>query len=122
MQLRCIADGDLCERWLAEFGTFIWNNEVSALEIADSEAGSVGIDKVADLAATIGENGCLILAIDELAIVDKEASGHAMTKRLLFEFLEFAESDGVNVRKARFLEKIGGLFWNWLCGRGQYGI
>ncbi len=99
MQLRFMSDRDLAERGLPKFGAFLWNREAPALEVADGQTGSVRVDKVADLAAAVGENGRFILSVDELAVVDEQAGGDTMADGFRLELLELAEGDGVDAGK-----------------------
>lgn len=86
---------------LLELGTRRWDAELAPLEIADRQACGVGVDEVAELAATIGENCSLILPVEELAVADEESGGDTMAERLQFECLEFAQGSRIHVGKTK---------------------
>ena len=96
MQLGLVSDRHLAERRLSELCALFWDRETPALKVADGQTGGVRVDKVADLAAAVGEDGRFILAVDELAVVDKEPGRDAVAEGLRLEFLELAEGNGVD--------------------------
>lgn len=106
MKLGFVPDRDLAERRLPKLCAFLWDREAPALEVADGQAGCVRVDKVANLPAAVGENGRLVLAVHELAVVDEQAGGHTMAEGLRFEFLELAQRDGVDVGQRVILESL----------------
>ena len=91
MKLGFVPDRDLAERRFPKLCAFFWDREAAALEIANGQASSVRVNEVANLAAAVSENGRLVLAVDELAVVDEQTSGYAMAEGLRLEFLELAQ-------------------------------
>jgi hypothetical protein len=82
LSLTGIANGDLAERGLSELGALWGNLETPSLQVANRETGSVRVYKVQHLPATVRENCCFIFSVDELAVVDEQASGDAVAEGL----------------------------------------
>jgi len=97
MQLRVVSYCELAQRRLPKFCALLRYRKASTLQVANGQTRGIRVDKVADLPAAVGENRRFILAIHQLAVVDEQSGGYAMTKGLRLEFLEFAQRNGVNV-------------------------
>lgn len=81
---------------LSEVVALTRNYEAASFEIAYSQTGCVSIDEVADLPTTVHENGSLILAIENLAIVDEKSGCGAVTDWLGLKLHKFIQSDLVS--------------------------
>lgn len=81
MELRVVPHGDLGKRGFSKLGTFLGDSETPAFQITNREACSVRVDKIADFAPAIRQDGGFVLAVHELAVVDQQPSGNAMTER-----------------------------------------
>lgn len=61
--------------------------EATPFEVANGHAGSVCVDKVSDLAATVGEDGRLVFSIEQLAVTDEETSSDPVAEWLRLQIL-----------------------------------
>lgn len=109
MQPRLVANRNLAQRRFAKFGALFRNRKPPPLKVANSQARGVRVDKVADLPTAVGQDGRLVFAVHQLAVVDEQPGGDAVAERFGLEFLELGERDGVDVGETGILEQVRGL-------------
>lgn len=97
MEFRLISEGKLRQCRLAELLTGSRYVEAAPLEVTDGHAGSVCVNKVSDLPAAVGQDGCFIFAIEKLAVDNEKTSGDSVAEGLRLQVLQLAESGGVGV-------------------------
>lgn len=97
MQVRSLVNWQLCQGRFAKLVAGGGDTEATPFEVANGHAGSVCVDKVSDLAATIGEDGRLVFSIEQLAVTDEETSSDSVAEWLRLEILQVVEGEGVDV-------------------------
>lgn len=97
MQLGLRWDGEPCQCLLLELDTGRWDPEAAALEITDSQARSIRVNEVPRSCAAIRKDSGIVLAIQELAIVDEQTSSIAVAERCRLHLLELVQGAGIDL-------------------------
>jgi hypothetical protein len=87
VELCFVAERQLAEDRFTKLFAGAWNVESASLEVAYSHTRSVGVDKVSDLAAAVGEDGCFIFAVEQLAVPNEESRSDSVAEGLRLEVL-----------------------------------
>lgn len=87
MELSSVDEWQLYQNRLTELVARLRNMETAAFQVANGHTRSVRIDEVANLAATVGQNGRLVFAVEKLAVSYQETGGDSVAKRLRLEIL-----------------------------------
>jgi hypothetical protein len=63
-------DKERRQEWLSELEARFWDHETAALQVANSKACRIGVDKVSSGPSTVDVDLGVVLAVQEVAVVD----------------------------------------------------